>query len=39
MVGKKELSPWVVRFVKNILYSILYTKKTHIIWKFKAIKD
>jgi len=39
MVGKKEHSPWVVRFIKNIIYTILYTKRSHIIWKFEAIKD
>lgn len=39
MVGEKEYSSWVVRFIKSIIYTILYTKRSHIIWKFKAIKD
>jgi len=26
-------------FLKDILYSILYTKKGHILWEFRAIKD
>ena len=39
MVGKKEHSPWIVRFMKNVIYTVLYTKRSHIIWKFKAIKD
>ncbi len=39
MVGKKEHSPWLVRLIKNILYTILYYKRTHIIWKFEAVKN
>jgi len=26
-------------FLKDIFYSLLYTKKSHILWEFKAIKD
>ncbi len=39
MVGKKEHSPWIIRFIKNVIYTILYTKRSHIIWKFEAVKD
>jgi len=28
-----------IRFIKNILYTILYKKKSHLLWEFKAIKD
>jgi len=38
MVGKKEQSPWILRFIKNVIYTILYTKRTHLVWKFRAIK-
>jgi len=29
----------LVKVLKNILYTILYTKKSHIVWEFRAIKD
>lgn len=35
----KENSLWIVRLLKDALYSILYIKKSHIIWKLEAIKD
>lgn len=28
-----------VKLLKNILYTIIYTKKSHVLWKFKAIKN
>ncbi len=28
----------VVKFLKNIVYTILYKKKSHILWEFKAVK-
>jgi ubiquinone/menaquinone biosynthesis C-methylase UbiE len=28
----------VVKFLKNILYTILYKKKSHILWEFRAVK-
>ena len=28
-----------VKLIKNILYTILYKKKSHLLWEFKAIKD
>jgi SAM-dependent methyltransferase len=34
----KPHSKWV-KLLKNILYSILYTKKSHILWEFRAIKN
>jgi len=29
----------VIKLIKNILYTILYKKKSHLLWEFKAIKD
>ena len=29
----------VVRLLKNALYTILYKKKSHLLWEFKAIKN
>lgn len=29
----------VITFLKDIFYNIKYTKKTHVLWEFKAIKD
>ena len=29
----------VVTLLRNILYTILFKKKSHILWEFKAIKD
>lgn len=29
----------LAKFFKNILYTILYKQKSHIVWEFKAIKD
>jgi len=34
----KNYSP-LVKLIKNIVYTILYKKKTHILWEFKAVKD
>jgi SAM-dependent methyltransferase len=28
----------VIKFLKNIFYTIYYTKKSHIVWEFQAIK-
>lgn len=28
----------VVSFLKNILYTILYKKKSHLLWEFRAVK-
>ena len=28
-----------VKIIKNIVYTIFYKKKSHILWEFKAIKD
>ncbi len=35
----KEGRLWIIRLLKDVLYSILYIKKSHIIWKFEAIKE
>lgn len=29
----------LAKFFKNILYTILYKQKSHIVWEFKAIKE
>lgn len=39
MVGEKEHSPWIVRFIKEVIYTVLYYKRSHMIWKFEAVKD
>jgi hypothetical protein len=28
-----------IKIIKNIVYTIFYKKKSHILWEFKAIKD
>ncbi len=30
---------WPLKTLKNIFYSIYFTKKSHLIWKFKALKN
>ena len=37
-IGKED-SPWIIRVLKDVIYSIIYIKKSHIVWKFEAIKD
>ncbi len=29
----------IVKILNNILYTILYRKKSHLLWNFKAVKD
>ena len=29
---------WPIKILKNIFYSIYFIKKSHLIWKFKALK-
>lgn len=29
----------LVRAIKNLLYTLLYKKKSHLLWQFSAIKD
>jgi SAM-dependent methyltransferase len=29
----------VTKLIKNMLYTILYKKKSHLLWEFRAIKD
>ncbi len=29
---------FAIKIIKNILYTILYKKKSHFLWKFKAVK-
>jgi len=33
----KKYSP-LISFIKNILYTVLFHKKSHIVWEFKAVK-
>ncbi len=28
----------LIKLLKNILYTVIYTKKSHILWEFRAIK-
>ncbi len=30
---------WIVKLIKNIVYTIYYTKKSHILWELKAVKN
>lgn len=36
-IGKMNQA-WPVRVLKDILYTVLFMKKTHILWIFKAVK-
>jgi len=31
-------SHWLIKFLKNLLYTVLYTKKSHILWEFEKPK-
>jgi len=30
---------WLIKFLKNIFYTIYFVKKSHLIWEFQALKD
>jgi len=30
---------WIVKLIKNIVYTIYYTKKSHILWELKVVKN
>ena len=30
---------WLIKVLKNIFYTIYFTKKSHLIWQFKSLKD
>ena len=30
---------WIVKLIKDIVYTIYYTKKSHILWELKAVKS
>jgi len=30
---------WFTKFMKDIVYTIYYTKKSHILWELKAVKE
>jgi SAM-dependent methyltransferase len=31
--------PWYVKLLKNVLYEIYFTKKSHLLWEFRALKS
>ena len=30
---------WLIKVLKNIFYTIYFTKKSHLIWEFQSLKD
>jgi len=39
LTQETKKSNFIVKLIKNLLYTILYKKKSHLLWEFKAVKD
>jgi len=39
LTQETKKSNFVIKLIKNILYTILYKKKSHLLWEFRAVKN